>query len=57
MKENPIIVPVTLSDSNLKPHSVSATVKDTPVCHFKIKDAEVTFFYERKSYYSSSHIE
>ena len=44
MKENPIIVPVTLSDSNLKPHSVSATVKDTPVCHFKIKDAEVTFY-------------
>ena len=44
MKENPIIVPVTLSDSHLKPHSVSATVKDTPVCHFKIKDAEVTFY-------------
>ncbi len=43
MKENPIIVPVTLSDSNLKPHSVSAIVKDTPVCHFKIKDTEVTF--------------
>ena len=50
MKENPIIVPVTLSDSNLKPHSVSATVKDTPVCHYKIKDAEVTF-YNRLNYY------
>ena len=44
MKENPIIVPVTLSDSNLKPHSVSATVKDTPVCHFKIKNAGVTLY-------------
>ena len=44
MKENPIIVPIALSDSNLKSHSVSATGKDTPVCHFKIKDAEVTFY-------------
>lgn len=44
MKENPIIVPVSLSDSNLKSHSVSETNKNTPVCHFKIKDAEVTFY-------------
>ena len=44
MKENPIIVPVALSDSNLKSHSASATGKDIPVCHFKIKDAEVTFY-------------
>ena len=43
MKENPIIVPVTLSDSDLKPQSGSVTSKDTAVCHFKIKDAEVTF--------------
>ena len=44
MKENLIIVPVAVSDSNLKSHSVSATSKDTPICHFKIKDAEVTFY-------------
>ena len=44
MKERPMIVPVALSDSHLKFHSVSATNKDTPVCHFKIKDAEVTFY-------------
>ena len=44
MKENPIIVPVALSDSDLKSHSGSATSKDKPVCHFKIKDAEVTFY-------------
>ncbi len=44
MKENPIIVPVALSDSNLKSHSVSETNNNTPVCHFKIKDAEVTFY-------------
>ena len=44
MKENPIIVPVVLSDSNLKSHSVSATSKDTAVCHFKIKAVEVTFY-------------
>ena len=31
MKENPIIVPVALSDSNLKSHSVSETNKNTPV--------------------------
>ena len=44
MKENPIIVLVALSDSNLKSHLVSATGKDTRVCRFKIKDAEVTFY-------------
>ena len=44
MKEKPIIVPVALSDSDLKSHSGSATSNDTPVCLFKIKDAEVTFY-------------
>ena len=44
MKENPIIVLVALSDSNLKSHLVSVTGKDTRVCRFKIKDAEVTFY-------------
>ena len=44
MKESPMIVPVAWSDSHLKFHSVSATSKDKPVCHFKIKDAEVTFY-------------
>lgn len=48
MKENPIIVPVALSDSNLKSHSVSETNKNTPVCHFKIKDAEVTINVNKK---------
>ena len=43
MKENPIIVLVALSDSNLKSYLVSVTGKDTRVCRFKIKDAEVTF--------------
>ena len=44
MKENPIIVAVALSDSNLKSHSVFVTSKHIPVYHFKIKDAEVTFY-------------
>ena len=44
MKENPIIVPVALGDPHVKSPSVSSTSKDTPVCHFKIKDAEVTFY-------------
>lgn len=44
MKEKPMIVPVALSDSDLKSHSGAATSKDTPVCHFKVKDAEVTFY-------------
>ena len=44
MKENPIIVPLALSDSNLKSYSVSATGQDTPICHFKIKGAGVTFY-------------
>ncbi|MDB8558542.1 hypothetical protein [Turicibacter sanguinis] len=44
MKENPIIVSVALSDSDLKSHTGFATSKDTPVCQFKIKDAEVTFY-------------
>ena len=44
MKEKPIIVPVALSDSDLKSHSGSATSKDTPVCHFKIKNAGVTLY-------------
>lgn len=39
MKENPMVVPVSLSDSDLKSHSGSTTSKDTPVCHFKFKDA------------------
>ena len=44
MKENPMIVPVALSDSHVNSPSVSSTSKDTPVCHFKIKVAEVTFY-------------
>ncbi len=44
MKENPMVVPVSLSDSDLKSHSGSTTSKDTPVYHFKFKDAEVTFY-------------
>ena len=44
MKENPIIVSVALSDSHLKSHTGFATNKDTPVCQFKIKDDEVTFY-------------
>ena len=44
MKENPIIVPVAWSDSHLKSHTGFSTNKDTPVCQFKIKDAEVTFY-------------
>ena len=44
MKEKPMIVPVALSDSDLKSHSGSATSQDTPVYHFKVKDAEVTFY-------------
>ena len=43
MKENPMIVPVALSD-RVKSPSVSSTGKDAPVCHFKIKEAEVTFY-------------
>lgn len=44
MKENSIITPVVLSGSDLKLHSVSVISKHTPVCHFKIKDVEVTFY-------------
>ena len=44
MKESPMIVPVTLSDCHAKSPSVSSARKDLPVCHFKIKDAEVTFY-------------
>ena len=44
MKENPIIVPVALSDCHAKSPQVSSTSKDMPVCHFKIKVAEVTFY-------------
>lgn len=44
MKENPLIVPVALSDSHVKSLSISLTCKDTPVCHFNIKDAEVAFY-------------
>ncbi len=44
MKEKPMIVPVALSDSDLKSHSGSATSKDIPTCQFKIKDAEVLFY-------------
>ena len=38
------IVPVALSDSHLKFHSVSETRKDIPSCDFRIKDAEVIFY-------------
>ncbi len=44
MKENPMIVPVALSDSHVKSPSEPSISKDAPVCHFKIKDAEVTFY-------------
>lgn len=44
MKEKPMIVSVAWSDSDLKSHSESVTSKDTPVCHFKVKDAKVTFY-------------
>ena len=44
MKENHIIVPVTLSDPNLKSQSASTTGKDMPACYFKIKGTEVTFY-------------
>ena len=37
MKENPIIVQVALSDSNLKSHSVSATGKDTLSVALKLR--------------------
>ena len=56
MKENPIIVPVALSDSDLKSHSGSATSKDKPVCHFKIKDAEVTFYNGVNKYILLNHL-
>ena len=41
MKENPIIVPVQLDQSNLveaQPYT------DTPSCYFKINGAEATFY-------------
>ncbi len=44
MKENPIIVLDTLSDIEVKSHSLSMINKDIPVSHFKIKDANVTFY-------------
>ncbi len=44
MKENPMIVPVALSDSHVKSPSVSSMNKEMPVSHFKVKDAEVTFY-------------
>ena len=46
MKENLTIVPVTLSEPNLKSQSASTTGKDMPACYFKIKDTEVTFYNE-----------
>lgn len=43
MKENSMIVPVALSDC-LKSPSVSSNGRETPVCHFKFKETEVTFY-------------
>lgn len=40
MKENPIIVRVSLNDFRLKVNSVSVINKETPVCHFKLKETE-----------------
>lgn len=45
MKESPMIVPVAWSDCHAKSLSVSSARKDLPICHFKIKDAEVTFYH------------
>lgn len=44
MNEIPIIVLIALSDSYIKSPSVFVTHKNLPVCHFKIKEAEVTFY-------------
>ena len=50
MKESPIRVPGALSDSGVKPNSGSMTNPETPVCHLKIKDAEVTFYHGVNKY-------
>ena len=44
MKENPMIVPVTLRDAGVKNDSGSQMNQERPVCRLKIKDDEVTFY-------------
>ena len=44
MKENPIIVPVQLDQSNLVEAHRTKTHTDTPSCYFKINGAEATFY-------------
>ena len=44
MKENPMIVPVTLRDARVKDDPGSQMNQERPVCHLKIKEAEVTFY-------------
>ena len=44
MKENPIIVPVQLDQSNLVEAHRTKPYTDTPSCYFKINGAEATFY-------------
>ena len=44
MKENPIIVPVQLDQSNSVESHRTKTQSSTPSCQFKMNGAEATFY-------------
>ena len=44
MKENPMIVPVQLTQANSSETILTETHTSIPSCHFKVNGAEATFY-------------